>query len=37
MIEENLGYDEISEEKFSYGKWYVSPIKGILSPCNDWM
>ena len=37
MIEENLGYDEISEEKYSKGKWYAIPIKGILSPCNDWM
>ena len=37
MIEENLGYDEIYEEKYSYGKWYAFPIKGILSPSNDWM
>ena len=37
MINENLGYDEISEEKYSKGKWYVFPIKGVLSPCNDWM
>ena len=37
MIEENLGYDEISEKEYSYGKWYAIPIKGILSPCNDWM
>ena len=37
MIEENLCYDETSEEKYSYGKWYAFPIKGILSPCNDWM
>ena len=37
MIDENLGYDEISEEKYSEGKWYAFPIKGILSPCNDWM
>ena len=22
---------------YSYGKWHAIPIKGILSPCNDWM
>ena len=34
-IEEKLFYDD-TEEKYSYGKWYVFPVKGILSPCNDW-
>jgi len=36
MMEEKLFYDEVNEEKYSYGKWYLFPIKGILSPTNNW-
>lgn len=36
MFEDCFYYDDLSDEKFSYGKWYVVPIKGIISPCNDW-
>ena len=36
LFEYNLYYDEFEEEKYTYGKWFVFPIKGILSPCNDW-
>ena len=35
MFENRMYYDEL-EDKYSSGKWYVFPIKGILSPCNDW-
>ena len=36
IFEDNLYYDEFEEEKYTYGKWFVFPIKGVLSPCNDW-
>lgn len=36
MLEDRLYYDECSDEKYSYGKWHVFPVKGILSPANDW-
>ena len=36
MFEDTLFYDEFEEEKYIYGKWFVFPIKGVLSPCNDW-
>jgi len=36
MMEEKLFYDEVNEDRYSYGKWYLFPIKGILSPTNNW-
>ena len=36
MLEDRLYYDDLSEENYSYGKWVVFSVKGILSPCNDW-
>ena len=36
MLEEKLFFDEFEEEKYVHGKWLVFPVKGVLSPCNDW-
>ena len=36
MLEDRLYYDDLLEENYSYGKWVVFSVKGILSPCNDW-
>ena len=36
MLEDRLYYDDLSEENYSYGKWVVFSVKGIISPCNDW-
>ena len=36
MLENRLYYDDLSEENYSYGKWIVFSVKGIISPCNDW-
>ena len=36
MLNIRLYYDEIREEKYTYGEWFVFPIKGVLSPCNGW-
>ena len=33
---DKLYYDEFEEEKYTYGSWFVFPIRGVLSPCNDW-
>lgn len=33
---DKMYYDEFEEEKYTYGNWYVFPIKGIISPYNDW-
>ena len=34
LLEEAVYYDE--DESYTYGKWFMIPIKGILSPCNNW-
>ena len=36
MLEDRLYYDDLLEENYSYGKWIVFSVKGILSPCNNW-
>ena len=36
LMNYKLYYDEFKEEKYSYGEWFVFPVPGILSPCNDW-
>ena len=33
MVNEELYFDE--GDKYSYGKWYVFTVKGILAPSND--
>ena len=35
-FENNLYYDEYEDERYTYGNWYLFPIKGAISPCNDW-
>ena len=35
MVDEKLYFNELEEEKYSYGKWVVFPVKGILAPSND--
>ena len=35
MIDEQLYFDEFDEEKYSLGKWFAFPVKGILSPSNN--
>ena len=37
LLEDHLYYDDEEEEgKYCDGKWFVFPVKGIISPCNDW-
>ena len=32
MLEDRLYYDDLLEENYSYGKWVVFSVKGILHP-----
>ena len=34
LFEDCLYYDD--EGQYCNGKWCIFPVKGIISPCNDW-
>ena len=36
LLEDCLYYDDGLEGQYSNGKWCIFPVKGIISPCNDW-